>query len=109
MSGFFSPADICRFSEARDDAHHMLRCGPNEHVTLVDIRGMQIQGQESVAEFAALLSRKEHASKRIAFVVSQSLARLQIQRAASGRDAGYFIDDPIAAEQWLFAHERVTT
>lgn len=102
LAGFFEPKDVARFTAARDEAHQRLRCGPNQHVTLVDIRGMHIQSQDSVTEFTRLLSRPDHASKRIAFVVTQSLARLQLRRAATGRGAGYFTDDPPAAEAWLF-------
>jgi hypothetical protein len=101
LSGFFNPDDVNRFVEARDDAHRQLRCGPNEHLTLVDIRDMQIQSQDIVEAFATMLSKPECKSKRIAFIVTQSLARLQIKRAASGRGAGYFNDDPVAAEAWL--------
>jgi hypothetical protein len=103
MSGFFEPEDIGRFVAARDLAHRQLTCGRNEHLTLVDIRGMHIQSQESVGQFAKLLGNPQFASKCIAFVVTQSLARMQIQRAAAGRGAGFFIDDPVAAEQWLLA------
>ncbi|MHA0330288.1 hypothetical protein [Sphingomonas melonis] len=102
MSGMFRPDDIARFAKVRDEAHQRLQCGPNEHFTLVDIRGMHIQTQEIVAEFTKLLSRPEYASKRIAFVVPQSLTRLQLKRAALGRSAGYFSDDAAAAERWLF-------
>ena len=102
MSGFFSPDDVNRFIEARDNAHRQLRCGPNEHLTLVDIRDMHIQSQDVVEAFATLLSKPECRSKRIAFVVTQSLARLQIKRAASGRGAGYFNEDAAAAESWVF-------
>lgn len=103
MAGLFTPADVAAFTAARDAAHRRLRCGPNAHVTLVDIRAMQIQTQDTVAEFTRLLARRDYASKRIAFVVTQSLARLQLLRAASGRGAGFFADDPDAAEEWLFA------
>ncbi len=105
MSGFFNPCDIARFAAVRDAAHQQLRCAKNAHVTLVDIRGMHIQSQESVAGFAALLAKPDTASKRIAFVVTQSLARLQIQRAAAGRgaEAGFFSEDVRAAERWLFS------
>jgi response regulator of citrate/malate metabolism len=104
MAGFFSPADVARFVEVRDAEHRKLRCGINEHFTLVDIRAMQIQSQEAVAEFQRVLSAPATASKRIAFVVAKSLARLQIQRAAEGRPANYFasVED---AEHWLLTGE----
>ncbi|RZL22335.1 MAG: hypothetical protein EOP64_08350, partial [Sphingomonas sp.] len=82
MSGFFLEADIRAFEEARNEAHSQLRCGPNEHLTLVDIRSMQIQSQEAVAAFKRILDNPAYKSKRIAIVVSHTLARMQIQRAA---------------------------
>lgn len=102
MSGFFSMDDIVRFVAARDRAHHLLQCRPNDHVTLVDIRGMKIQSQDSVESFKHVLNNPKFASKRLAIVVAQSLARMQIKRAANGRDAHYF-DSIEGAEAWLLA------
>ena len=105
MSGFFEIADIEAFAVARDAAHTELKCGPNQHLTLVDITQMSIQKQDAVAEFQRILSNPKTASKRIAFVVPRSLARGQIQRAAQGRNAEYF--ETIAeAEEWLISGVR---
>lgn len=102
MAGFFEPADIARFVAARNDAHRLLTCGANQQVTLIDIRAMDIQAQDSVAAFRAVLVDPARASRRLAFVVPQSLARMQIQRAADSRAAHYFgsLED---AEHWLMA------
>lgn len=100
MGGFFGPDDISGFVGARNKAHRKLSCGPNQHVTLVDIRNMSIQAQESVSNFAAVLANPRYASKRLAFVVSRSLARLQVKRAAEGREARYFTC-PEEAASWL--------
>lgn len=101
LSGFFKPDDVTRFAQARDRAHLRLTCGPNQHLTLVDMRGMQIQSQDSVAAFGQVLRNPATASKRIAIVVTQSLARMQVQRAAEHRDIQYFADDVAAARAWL--------
>lgn len=101
MGGFFKINDIARFIAVRDLVHETLRCGPNQHLTLVDIREMGIQSQEAVAGFGKALHDPRHISKRLAIVVSKSLARMQIQRAAAGRNVHYFTDDAGAAEQWL--------
>ncbi|RYF04126.1 MAG: hypothetical protein EOO77_30060, partial [Oxalobacteraceae bacterium] len=69
MAGFYEPADVVKFAAARDLAHQQLRCGPNQHLTLVDIREMQIQSQESVAAFEKVLHSPAHYSRRIAIVV----------------------------------------
>lgn len=100
MSGFFAMEDIVRFVAARDRAHDQLTCGPNGHVTLVDIRGMKIQSQDSVESFKHVLNNPKFASRRLAVVVAQSLARMQVKRAAGDRDARYF-DSIEGAEAWL--------
>lgn len=100
MAGFFSPDDIARFVEERDRAHMLLRCGPNAHLTLVDIREMKIQSQESVAQFQTVLANPSVRSRRLAIIVAQSLARTQVKRAANHRDAEYF-NDAAEAERWL--------
>ena len=100
MSGFFSSEDIAQFVIARDEVHHMLQCRPNQHLTLVDIREMDIQAQDIVVAFQHILADPSKASKRLAFVVARSLARMQIQRAADSRDASYF-SEVHEAEHWL--------
>jgi hypothetical protein len=106
MAGFFDAPAIARFVAARDAAHARLTCDANAHVTLVDIREMDIQAQESVAQFRAVLADPRHASRRLAFVVARSLARSQIRRAAAEREACYF-ETIEQAEAWLFGAEWV--
>ncbi len=102
LTGFFTPDDVARFVAARDAAHAQLRCGPNAHATLVDMRAMQIQSQATVEAFQRVLGDPRMASRRLAFVVARSLARLQIKRAAAEREASFFtaIED---AEVWVLA------
>ena len=104
LGGFFSPTDVAAFVKERDRAHQRLRCGPNQHVTLVDIREMAIQPQESVAAFQQMLSNPAVTSRKLAFVITRSLARMQIKRAAASRDAAYFesVED---AERWLLSDD----
>lgn len=107
LSGFFGEDDIRRFLAERDAALRMLRCAPNQHVTLVDIRDMQIQSQELVSRFQQVLGDPRCAARRIAFVISKSLARLQLQRAAEGRGARYFTSSA-EAEAWLETSSAAT-
>ncbi|MBW6527091.1 hypothetical protein KZ813_09600 [Sphingomonas sp. RHCKR7] len=100
MAGFFDAPAIARFVTARDAAHARLTCPANAHLTLVDIRAMDIQAQDSVAQFRAVLADPRHASRRLAFVVARSLARSQIRRAAAEREACYF-ETVEQAEAWL--------
>lgn len=101
LNGFFSPEQVAEFDVARHAAYRELRCARNQHVTLVDMRGMDIQPQEAVAMFGQSLADPRTRSRRLAFVVAKSLSRLQIQRAAAGRAPAYFttIED---AEAFLF-------
>ncbi len=100
MSGFFTHADIEGFLAARNEAHAQLTCRPNAHLTLNDIREMKIQSQEIVDAFRAMLAAPDYRSRRLAFVVSSTLARSQLGRALGGRDARCF-EDIEAAERWL--------
>jgi hypothetical protein len=102
MSGFFSEADIHAFLAERAAAHKLLCCGPNEHLTINDMRAMDIRSQEAVESFRSILAAPEYRSRRLAFVVTGALSRMQLLRTISGRDARCF-DDPWAAEDWLFS------
>ena len=104
MSGFFSEADIHAFLEARAAAHKLLRCGPNRHLTLNDIRGMDIRSQEVVDSFRSILAAPEYRSRRLAFVVTGALSRLQLMRTIEGRDACVF-EDCWEAEAWLLSED----
>lgn len=100
MTGFFEPAQIADLQAAVLKGLDQLRCPQGHHLTLVDIRQMEIQSQEAVGRFEQLLSTPAVRSRKIAFIVARSLARLQIKRAASHRDAAYF-EDEASAEAWL--------
>lgn len=101
MGGLFTPEDIAAFYAARYEAHEQLRCGPNQHLTITDLRGMKIQPQESVGEFHRLLADPAYRSRRLAFVIGTTLARSQLLRALSGRGAECF-DSVAQAEAWVF-------
>jgi hypothetical protein len=100
MTGLFTVEDVAGFLAARREAHAALGCAPNRHLTLNDVREMKIQPQETVAAFHSLLADTEYRSRRLAFVVSATLARSQLMRALAGRDSRCF-DDPLAAQIWL--------
>jgi len=102
LLGFFTVEDVARFTKARDAAHLQLRCRANQHLTLVDVRGMRIQSQESVAAFQQMLANPGTQGRAIAFVVSQTLARMQAKRAVSDRVSAYF-QSSSDAEDWLFS------
>ena len=107
MSGLLTVDDVLAFVEARREAHKALRCPPNAHVTLNDIRELKIQPQPVVSAFRQMLAAPEYRSRRLAFVVGPTLALNQLTRALAGRE-GRFFEDPIAAEAWLLEEERDT-
>ncbi len=105
MGGFFTPEDIAAFLDARAEAHRQLRCGPNQHLTLNDLRDMKIQAQDIVDSFREMLAAPAYRSRRLAFVMGPTLARTQLSRALDSRVARCF-EDPWAAEAWLFSDDR---
>jgi hypothetical protein len=106
MVGFFRQEDIAAFLEARRVAHAQLRCAPNAHLTLNDIRGMDIQSHDIVDAFQAMLAEPQYRSRRLAFVVGNTLARAQAIRALESRAARWFTDT-IQAEAWLLADHPI--
>lgn len=105
MGGFFELGDVEGFLEVRRVAHQALRCGRNQHVTINDIRDMKIQSQEIVDAFREMLADPAYRSRRLAFVVSATLARTQVGRALANRQARIF-EDFWSAESWLFSPEE---
>lgn len=102
MGGLFTLDDIAAFTEARREAHARLQCPANAHLTLNDLRELKIQPQEVVTAFREMLAAPHYRSRRLAFVLGQTLARNQLSRALASRDARCF-DDPISAEAWLLS------
>ncbi len=108
LTGFFDDAVIARYLEARAAAFRQLRCGPNRHLSLTDVRDMKIQSQDMVAAFAGILADPAYRSRRLAFVVATSLARMQLRRAL-GERAGNGVElfvDMAEAERWLMSGEE---
>jgi hypothetical protein len=100
LTGLFMPKDVSDFFEARRKAHAKLACAPGRHVTLTDLRAMNILPQETVGAFGALLTDPQSRARRLAFVVGPTLVRSQLVRALAGRDSRCFAD-PVEAEAWL--------
>lgn len=100
MGGFFASATIQQLRAELIRAIASLSCPPNTHVTLCDIRQMDIQSQERVDEFSRLVGSEEIRSRKLAFVTAKSLARLQAKRLTS-REGVAFFSDIDAALDWL--------
>lgn len=109
LCGFFSVDDIGRFQAELLLAHRRLGCGrKGGPLTINDISGMAIQSQDVVPRWSAFLADPAHRSRRLAFVVASTLARMQLERVIGGRDAQVFTD-AAEAERWLFTGEAGAT
>ena len=104
IAGFFRKSDIADLLEARRAAHERLDCAPNAHVTRIDAREMDIQSHDIVDAFREILAAPEYRSRRLALVVSNTLARSQAIRAIESREARWFAD-PDEAEAWRLADD----
>jgi hypothetical protein len=102
MHGFYTVADVAAFLEARRKALAELGLPRNTHITLNDLRGMQIQTQEVIQAFQQGLAVPEEKARKLAIVVDAAMARSQANRAINSADTHYF-SDVEAAEAWLFA------
>jgi hypothetical protein len=100
MGGFYLPEEVPQLARDMALAVAALGCGPHEHVTLCDIRTMAIQSQKAVEAFMGLVGSEGVRSRKLAFITSRSLARMQARRLTSRPDVEFFDDIP-AAEAWL--------
>jgi hypothetical protein len=107
LSGFFDAQELGALRDGMAAAHRNLTCGPNRHITLVDVSAMKVQSQDMVAAFGGLLADSSFHSRRLAFVIDPTLLRSQVRRALDGRDAQWF-GTRMAAEAWLFASDPAT-
>ncbi|MDG5487017.1 hypothetical protein NYR55_00040 [Sphingomonas sp. BGYR3] len=101
LKGFFNPALLQAFITERNALYARLSPG---HVTLADVREMQIQSQEMVEAFRRMLNDPHVQSRKLAFVTASSLARMQLIRAAEARVARLF-ESVEAAERWLMSDD----
>jgi hypothetical protein len=105
MNGMLMPVDVFDFFKAREKAHAMLGCAPGQHVTLTDVRAMNIVPHETVDAFASLLTDPQSRARRLAFIVAPTHVRSQLMRALAGRDSRCFAD-PAEAEAWLLEEDK---
>lgn len=105
LSGFFSEDDVALFTKERTAAQAALRCAPNQHLTLCDVSGCRLQSAAVVEAFTRIIGDPRAMSRRIAFVVGSSLARMQVRRMLVRDNAACF-EDRASAEAWL--HEDDT-
>ena len=100
LAGFFDPVSLVGFQQARNAAHARLRCGPNRHDTLVDVRDLQLQTQQVVEAFRFIIAQPGTRARRLAIVTGDAAVRMQVRRVANRDDIRCF-PDMAAAERWL--------
>ncbi|WP_326523080.1 hypothetical protein [Sphingomonas sp.] len=105
MGGFYTPDDVRGYRQAIEAASVELGGDPGRQRMICDITEMQIQPQETVAAFAGFMADPRYATRKVAFIVSATLARMQIERAKGGRHAQTFLNRADALA-WLLAEDR---
>ena len=100
LAGFFDPAGLAGFDRLRHAEHQRLRCAPNRHDTLVDVRDLKLQARDVVEAFRAMIAEQDTRARRLAFVTGDAAIRMQLRRIVDRPDIRCFADLP-AAEAWL--------
>ena len=100
LSGFFDPTEVAGFDRARLAAHAQLRCGPNRHLTLIDVRDLKLQAQAVFEAFRLMIADPATRAHRLAFVAGDAAIRLQVRRIVQRDDVRCFADIA-TAERWL--------
>jgi hypothetical protein len=98
---------VAQLGEARSRAHAELTCPPNRHVTLVDVSALKLQAQAVLPAFMTQIADPALRSRRLAFVVGGSLARMQVRRVTV-RDDLFTATTIAEAEAYLFAGDAVS-
>jgi len=107
LTGLFMPDDVSAFLEERRKAHAKLTCAPGQHVTLTDLRAINILPQKTVSAWTAHLTDPQTRVRRLAFLVGPTLVRSQLTRVLAGRDSrrARCFTDPAEAEAWLLEED----
>lgn len=105
MAGFFTLDDVARYRAAITTASRELGGDPGRQIMLCDISGMRIQSQDVVEAFRQNMADPVYGRRRVALVVTATLARSQAQRAVGRREARMFTSRA-DAETWLFSEAR---
>lgn len=103
ITGSFSGADVLAFRQdvAGAIAKLLSYLHGDDHVSICDARGAQIQAKEATAAFSGMLSHPAARSRKLAYVVDSALAQMQIRRLTGRSDVRFFhtVED---AEAWIF-------
>ncbi|WP_294289150.1 hypothetical protein [uncultured Sphingomonas sp.] len=105
LGGFFTLDDVARYRSAITAASRELGGDPGQQIMLCDISDMRIQSQDVVEAFRQNMADPLYARRRVALVVTATLARTQAQRAVGRREARMFTRRA-DAEAWLFSEVK---
>ena len=100
LEGFWDADTVRAFARDEQAAVARLRCARGEHLVLADLSGFTIQSQEVVAMCKAFIDNATNASKRLALVAGDGLARIQYKRVM-GRAQMQMFTTIAEAEAWL--------
>lgn len=106
LSGFFSEDAVHSIAAGMAGTLKQLSCGPNNHMTLVDVTGCQIQSQQIITAFQRLVADPTFRSRRLAFVTGSSLIKMQLRRLINDPSYAPVFGDHGSAESWLEEHSQ---
>jgi hypothetical protein len=101
LRGFLDGEVVADFDAAYRAAKAQLSADRSKHLALIDITELKIQAQNVIADFGLMLSDPAIRSARLAFVVGESPAKMQLRRLVHENTATF--DTVAEAQNWLFA------
>lgn len=101
LSACFGPGDFLALAAERIAALGSLTCPPSAHVSLVDVRELEIRSQATIDAFETLLSAREYRPRRLALLVAQTPEMARVQRALAARPGVACFTSPYDAVAWL--------
>ncbi len=100
VSGFFKREEVVPFMLALRDGILAIECPPGQHLMLMDMGAVSLHSGDVVDAFSRQVGGARLIPRRLAVVVSGSLARMQVRRMFPGLEMTFF-DDAATAEHWL--------
>ncbi len=105
MCGLLTVEEVEQFSRDEQDAVRRMGLASGEFLLLIDTLTQQVQTQEVMDAFRALMLDSPLKARRIATVRQGVLNRMQSRRIVQVRSAAEVFDNVTDAEAWLFAGE----
>lgn len=101
MRGLLSVEEVEQFSRDEQAAVRSMGLGSGEFVLIIDALGGQIQTQEVMTAFHALLLNTPMKARKVATVRRGTLDRMQSRRISEARATARVFDNLAEAEAWL--------